>query len=122
MRDPNKPRVAEQNEVLRHHSLGHSHLSLQATDIPSEIPTSCENANKASTYRASAESSPEIRALLDECSTPEILKCFGLVRPTPTSDYMAYEFSSDRAYLDALEQLCNLLARIMEAVAGNAGM
>lgn len=71
--------------------------------------------------RGDSESSPEIRALLDECSTPEILKCFGLVRPTPASDYMVYEFSSDRAYLDALEQLCNLLARIMEAVAGNAG-
>ncbi|TCD61394.1 Ras GTPase activating protein ira2 [Steccherinum ochraceum] len=72
--------------------------------------------------RGETESSPEIRALIDECALPDKLKCFGLVRTSPTSEYCVYEFSNDRAYLDALEELCHLLARIMKAVAGNQGL
>ncbi|THH31919.1 hypothetical protein EUX98_g2275 [Antrodiella citrinella] len=72
--------------------------------------------------KGDSESSPELTALLDECTLPATLKCFGLLRLSSTSDYSLYEFSSDKASLDALAQLCNLLVRIMEAVGGNAGL
>ncbi|KAH8096624.1 hypothetical protein BXZ70DRAFT_945419 [Cristinia sonorae] len=72
--------------------------------------------------KGDSESSPEIRALIDECTLPQSLKCFGLTRRSPTSDYMVYEFGGDKAYLDSMEQLCGLLGRIMEAVAGHTGL
>ncbi|KAL4251095.1 Ras-GAP domain-containing protein [Abortiporus biennis] len=65
---------------------------------------------------------PEMRALLDECSTPETLRYFGLMRPNPTSDYVVYNPPNDKAYIDGLEKLSQLLVRIMEVIAGNTGL
>lgn len=69
---------------------------------------------------ASGDSSgaPEIQALLDEFASPDILKLFGLIRPTPTSDYAVYDPINDRQYLEVLESLSLLLERLMRALAG----
>jgi hypothetical protein len=62
---------------------------------------------------------PEIQMLLDELANMETLRLFGLVRPTPTSDYAVYDHPNDRQYLDSLEKLSALLVRVMETVAGS---
>lgn len=77
-----------------------------------------------STYLARSTSgegtaTPEIQSLLDEFASAETLKIFGLIRPTPTSDYAVYDPANDRQYLDGLEKLAQLLARVMETLAGS---
>lgn len=80
-----------------------------------------------STYLARSTSgegaaTPEIQSLLDEFATTETLKIFGLIRPTPTSDYAVYDPLNERQYLENLEKLAKLLARVMEALAGSRCM
>ena len=65
--------------------------------------------------------SPEIQGLLDECATNEVLKIFGLFKPTPTSDYVVYDPPNDKQYLDSLEKLGDLMLRIISAIAGSQG-
>lgn len=76
-----------------------------------------------STYLARSTSgdgsgAPEVQALLDEFASPDILKLFGLIRPTPTSDYAVYDPHNDRQYIEILENLSRLLERLMKALAG----
>ncbi|EKM59988.1 uncharacterized protein PHACADRAFT_115378 [Phanerochaete carnosa HHB-10118-sp] len=80
-----------------------------------------------STYLARSASgegsaTPEIQALLDEFATTETLKIFGLIRPTPTSDYAVYDPPNDRQYLENLEKLSRLLVRVMEILAGSRSL
>ncbi len=66
--------------------------------------------------------SPEIQALLEDCASPEVLKLFGLARPTSTSDYVAYDPPNDKQQLDSLEKLGNLLVRMMNCISPSQGM
>lgn len=73
------------------------------------------------TNSGEATVSPEIQSLLDECASSKTLKMFGLRKPTPTSDYAVYDPQNDKQYLESLEQLSLLLARIMDVTAGSRG-
>ena len=65
--------------------------------------------------------SPEIQTLLDELAQPQTLRIFGLLKPTPTSDYVVYDPPNDKQYLDGLEKLGHMLMRIMHAISGGQG-
>lgn len=66
--------------------------------------------------------SMDIQGLLNECSEPEVLKLFGLYRPTPLSEYIIVDPPNDKAFLDGLDNLVRLLVRVMEAIAGSKGI
>ncbi|EMD40361.1 hypothetical protein CERSUDRAFT_148314 [Gelatoporia subvermispora B] len=72
----------------------------------------------------STESStgPDIQVLLEECSQPETLRLFGLVRPTSSGDYVSWDPTTDKLSIDTLESLTRFLARTMEAISGNRGL
>lgn len=64
---------------------------------------------------------PEIRTLLEECMDPETIRLFGLMRPTPTSEFCHYDVPTDKESIDAQENLTRLLVRVLEAMAGTPG-
>ncbi|OBZ70421.1 Neurofibromin [Grifola frondosa] len=66
--------------------------------------------------------SPEIQVLIDECVQPDTIKLFGLAKPTPTSDFVCYDYPNDKALIDGLEGLTRLLVRIMETISGTRGL
>ncbi|KAJ3551785.1 hypothetical protein NM688_g4509 [Phlebia brevispora] len=66
--------------------------------------------------------SPEVQSLLDECASPEILKVFGLMKPTSTSDYVLFDPTNEKQHLDLLERLNDLLVRIMQAISGSQAL
>jgi len=63
----------------------------------------------------------ELLQLMKECTTPTKLKIFGLLRDTPSSEYGMVDHTSDKEYLDTLEDLTLLLAKIMELASGSTG-
>ncbi|TFK43927.1 hypothetical protein BDQ12DRAFT_702865 [Crucibulum laeve] len=65
---------------------------------------------------------PELRQLIDECTTPETLKLFGLLRETPTSEYVNLDPANDKEALDIQERLSQLLIRIMDSTSGTRGL
>ena len=65
--------------------------------------------------------SPEIRILLDECASPETLRLFGLVQSTTTGEYANFDPSNERVFISYQENLAQLLARILEGIAGSKG-
>ncbi|PCH40763.1 hypothetical protein WOLCODRAFT_88808 [Wolfiporia cocos MD-104 SS10] len=71
---------------------------------------------------ADSPGSPELQQLLSECEQPETLRLFGLVRPTPTSDYISIDTPNDKLYLDSLEDLVRFLGRVLETIAGTKGL
>ncbi|KAH7887502.1 hypothetical protein F5I97DRAFT_2056906 [Phlebopus sp. FC_14] len=72
--------------------------------------------------RADDASGPDLRALIDELVTVEILQLFGLTRQSSTSEYSDYDPPNDKAAIDTLEALTRLLTRIMEVTAGSNGL
>ncbi|KAF8806096.1 hypothetical protein BYT27DRAFT_7141632 [Phlegmacium glaucopus] len=65
---------------------------------------------------------PELMRLINDCTLPENLELFGLRRETPTAEYSNIEFNSEKASLDAQEELTRLLLRIMTVTAGSPGL
>jgi hypothetical protein len=65
--------------------------------------------------------SPEIRILLDECASPETLRFFGLVQSATTGEYANFDPSNERMFISYQESLTQLLARILEGIAGSKG-
>jgi hypothetical protein len=63
----------------------------------------------------------ELLQLMKECTTPAKLKIFGLLRDTPSSEYGMVDHTTDKEYLDTLEDLTLLLAKIMELASGSTG-
>lgn len=71
---------------------------------------------------ADTAASPEIQKLIGECEQPETLRLFGLLRPTPTSDYVNLDPPTDKLYVDSMESLVRFLARVLESIAGSKGL
>ncbi|TFY54349.1 hypothetical protein EVJ58_g8920 [Rhodofomes roseus] len=71
---------------------------------------------------ADTSASPEIQQLINECEQPETLRLFGLLRPTPTSDYVNLDPPSDKLYVDTMESLVRFLSRVLETIAGTKGL
>jgi hypothetical protein len=65
--------------------------------------------------------SPEIRILSDECASSETLKLFGLAQSTTTGEYVSFDPSNERVFIAYQERLTQLLARILEGIAGSKG-
>lgn len=65
--------------------------------------------------------SPEIRILLDECASPETLRLFGLVQSATTGEYANFDPANERVFIGYQESLTQLLARILEGIAGSKG-
>jgi hypothetical protein len=76
-----------------------------------------------SLYLARADDAgSELLLLIDDCTKPDILRLFGLLRATPTSEYTNFEPANDKAHIDSQESLTELLIRILEVTAGSKGM
>lgn len=71
---------------------------------------------------ADSAASPELQQLITECEQPETLRLFGLLRPTPTSDYANIDPPTDKLYVDNMESLVRFLARVLETIAGSKGL
>ncbi|KAH9927288.1 uncharacterized protein B0H18DRAFT_1161603 [Fomitopsis serialis] len=71
---------------------------------------------------ADTAASPDIQQLINECEQPETLRLFGLLRPTPTSDYVNLDPPSDKLYVDTMESLVRFLSRVLETIAGSKGL
>lgn len=71
--------------------------------------------------RSGETPSPEIRILLDECAIPETLRLFGLVQSTTTGEYANFDPANERVFISYQESLTQLLARILEGIAGSKG-
>lgn len=71
--------------------------------------------------RSGETTSPEIRVLLDECASPETLRLFGLVQSIATGEYSNFEPANERVFIGYQESLTQLLARILEGIAGSRG-
>jgi neurofibromin 1 len=65
--------------------------------------------------------SPELLQLIEEFCQQETIKLFGLLRPTPTSEYTNFDPVNDRANMDNQEKLAQLMGRMLEVTAGNQG-
>jgi hypothetical protein len=65
--------------------------------------------------------SATIRSLLEELAEPETLRLFGLVRETPSSEYVNFDVPNDANHIDAEESMARLLIRVLEAMAGTPG-
>lgn len=92
---------------------------LVRTSVYGMLVNQLHSAYLARSASGDANTTPEIQSLLDEFATARTLKVFGLMRPTPTSDYAVYDPPNDRQYLENLEKLSILLSRVMEALAGS---
>ncbi|EIW76207.1 hypothetical protein CONPUDRAFT_64047 [Coniophora puteana RWD-64-598 SS2] len=65
---------------------------------------------------------PDLRALLDDLTSEENLRLFGLMRPSPTSDYSSYEHQNVRECIKDQEALACLLTRFMEVTSQSRGL
>lgn len=75
-----------------------------------------------SLYLTRAEDSgPELLSLINDCTTADTLRLFGLQRGTATSEYTTLDPSNDRARIDTQEKLTQLLVRMMEVTSGSKG-
>lgn len=63
----------------------------------------------------------DIRALLDECASPETLHMFGLGRSTLTGEYVSINHQTEKEYIMAQQGLVQFLNRVLEVVAGTKG-
>ena len=68
-----------------------------------------------------ATASPEIQLMIDECIQPEVMRLFGLSKPTPTSEYVLYDPPNGKALIDDLENLTRFLLRVMETISITRG-
>ncbi|KAF8635007.1 hypothetical protein AX15_000591 [Amanita polypyramis BW_CC] len=77
-----------------------------------------------SVYMSRSDDIPaeELLQLMKDCTTPAKLKLFGLLRDTPSSEYGIIDPSGDKDFLDTLEKLTELLARVMELTSGSTGL
>ncbi|THV03328.1 hypothetical protein K435DRAFT_835905 [Dendrothele bispora CBS 962.96] len=64
----------------------------------------------------------ELKQLIADCSTQEVLHLFGLSRPTSTSEYSSFEIPNDKTSIDMQSKLTALLARILEVSSGSRGL
>jgi hypothetical protein len=64
---------------------------------------------------------PDVLALINDCTRPEVLQLFGLARTTSTSDYTNYDPSNDKTLLDLHEGLADLLIKIMQMISTSPG-
>lgn len=71
--------------------------------------------------RTSDGTSLDVKAILTECAEPANLRCFGLYKPSQTSDFEAYDPETDKERIDLLENLTLLLARVMKSISGTTG-
>lgn len=65
--------------------------------------------------------SPELQQIIGELEQPETLRLFGLLRPTPTSDYVNFDPPNDKLYIDTMEGLVRFLVRVLEVMSGTKG-
>ena len=72
--------------------------------------------------RADDATGPELLELINECTQPDTLQLFGLMRSHATSEYTNIEPSSEKLYIDTQENLAKLLVRIMAVTAGSQGL
>lgn len=73
-------------------------------------------------YRSDEDGGNQLNALIEECQGPNVLKLFGLTRPTETSDYVSIEHKQeDRVLVSGMEKLTELLIKIMRVISGNQG-
>lgn len=66
--------------------------------------------------------SPELQQIIGELEQPETLRLFGLLRPTPTSDYVNFDPPNDKLYIDTMEGLVRFLVRVLEVMSGTKGL
>lgn len=64
----------------------------------------------------------DVKALLDECIDPGILRSFGLRKASRGNDFESYDPDTDKERIDLLENLTSFLGRIMKAISGSSGM
>lgn len=63
----------------------------------------------------------ELAQLINDCTTPDTLKMFGLQRETLTSEYTNLDPVNDKDSLDTHERLVQFLIRILNVSAGSTG-
>ena len=68
------------------------------------------------------EAKPEILQLINDCTLPENLQLFGLRRETSLAEYSSVDLTDEKASLDSLEKLMQLLLRVMHVTAESIGM
>ncbi|KAF8872759.1 hypothetical protein BD779DRAFT_1679537 [Infundibulicybe gibba] len=73
-------------------------------------------------FRTEDAPGAELLQLINDLTSPGCLKCFGLVRERPTSEYSVMPMVPEREYLDLQEQLAERLLRIMEVTSGSQGL
>jgi hypothetical protein len=66
-------------------------------------------------------SAPQHLQLIADFSSEDALKLFGLVRPTPTSEYASFHAPNDKVAIDNQEQLAKMLSRVLEVTAESKG-
>ena len=71
--------------------------------------------------RPDDSSEPGLMKLINECSTSQVLKLFGLARDAPTSDYTSVDPINEKETLDNAEALVQFLVRLMDISAGTNG-
>ncbi|CAL1700085.1 unnamed protein product [Somion occarium] len=64
----------------------------------------------------------DVKALLDECIDPGILRSFGLRKASRGNDFESYDPDTDKERIDLLENLTSFLGRIMKAISGSSGL
>jgi|SRR3984957_18027314 len=72
--------------------------------------------------RADDDTGPEILVLINECTQPDTVQLFGLLKTTATSEYSNVEPSGEKQHIDRQENLTRLLVRVMEVMAGTKGL
>lgn len=72
--------------------------------------------------RATDGNSLDVKTVLTECVEPANLRCFGLYKPSQSSDFEAYDPETDKERIDLLENLTLLLGRVMKAISGSTGI
>jgi hypothetical protein len=64
---------------------------------------------------------PGLMQLINDCTSSETLRLFGLKRETSTSEYTIVDQSNDKDALESSEKLVALLIRILSDSAGSTG-
>ena len=72
--------------------------------------------------RANNPTGHELLLLINECTHPDTVRLFGLLRTTATSEYSSIEPTSEKHHIDRQESLTRLLVRVMEVTAGSRGL
>lgn len=71
--------------------------------------------------RSEDSASLEAHTILDELTSLDTLRLFGLSRHSLLSEYTNYEPLNDQEAIDSLQKLSNLMQRVLIACAGNTG-